>query len=402
VIGVAWYRRAARSHPYLADGALAAALYLVTLLSRVAGQPRRGAGDTTVTLILGAVVCGALVLRRRWPIPVLAVVTGAVLAAMVAGSARGPFLAGAVVAAYTVAAYTDRLTAFTAGGLAALLLAGGAMLGSSLPWLAPEHIIIAVWTALATAIGDAVRNRRAYIAAIEERAVRAEQSREQEARRRVAEERLRISRELHDVVAHHIALINVQSGVAAHLLETQPEAAREALAHARKASRTVLDELGMMLGVLRESGDHTGHPDGRDDAPPEPAPGLDRLATLIDSFGAAGLPVRVRISGSPRPLPPLVDLTAYRVVQESLTNVHKHAGGAPALVRLEYAADALLIEVRDEGGDAPPPADDGTGTGHGILGMRERAATVGGKLTAEPDGTGFVVHARLPTPEGDG
>jgi signal transduction histidine kinase len=403
---------AARAAPSAFDIGLAVLLYLMTLANGYVGRHPKGL--TAASAGIGAIVCAALIFRRRFPVAVLAVATGCALGAMLVDRATGPFLIGVVIAAFTVATHTDRLTAFVAGGLAAVVLAGGAMLmAKHVPWSAPEHTILAVWTFLATAIGDAVRNRRAYFLAIEERAVRAEQTREEEARRRVAEERLRIARELHDVVAHHIALINVQSGVASHLLEQDPAAAQEALAHVRKASRTVLDELGVLLGVLRESGELDG--------PAEPAPGLHRLDSLVDGFSAAGLAVRRTVSGEPRPLPPVADLTAYRIVQESLTNAHKHGGGAPANVLLAYGHRELMIEVANEV-VAPVPADpalvaaavgeasiepsvtvvpaDGNGhrNGHGIVGMRERAAAVGGRLEAGPVEGGFRVRAWIPLP----
>jgi signal transduction histidine kinase len=397
--------------PSAFDIALAVVLYGMTLLSGYVGRHPKEL--TAASAAFGTVVCAALIFRRRFPVTVLAVATGCALGAMFVDRATGPFLIGVVIAAFTVATLTDRLTAYVAGGFAAVVLAGGAMLmARHVPWSAPEHTILAVWTALATAIGDTVRNRRAYVAAVEERALRAEQTREEEARRQVAEERLRIARELHDVVAHHIALINVQSGVASHLLEQDPAAAQEALVHVRKASRTVLDELGVLLGVLRESGELDG--------PAEPAPGLHRLDSLVDGFSAAGLAVRQTVSGAARPLPPVADLTAYRIVQESLTNVHKHGGGAPANVLLAYGDRELMIEVSnhvpvpvpddpalvgalagglpaESAGPVPVPAN-GNRTGHGLVGMRERATAVGGRLEAGRVDGGFRVRAWIPLP----
>jgi signal transduction histidine kinase len=223
---------------------------------------------------------------------------------------------------------------------------------------------------------------------VEERAARAERTREEEARRRVADERVRIARELHDVVAHHITLVNAQAGVAHHLLRTDPEAAYEALAHIKETSRTALDELRATVGLLRQTDDQP--------ASREPLPGLADLDRLVTSFRQSGLPVEVGCDKEQHRLAPAVDLTAYRIVQEALTNAHKHAPGRPVHLTLDYGADALSITVANEAADTRV---DAPGTGHGLIGMRERAATVGGTLTAgpEPHG-GFLVRAELPLP----
>ena len=264
-------------------------------------------------------------------------------------------------------------------------------------WLSPVIVSAVAQTGLAAAVGDAVRSRRAYVAAVEERAHRAERTREEEAARRVMEERLRIARELHDVLAHHVALINVQAGVAAHVLETEPAQAREALAHIRQAGRAALEELRTTVGLLRQPNTQPStQPDARSDpsAAPEPVPGLDRLPQLIASFTAAGLRVEQQVEGDPRELPATVDLAGYRIVQEALTNVRKHAPGATAAVRLSYLPGEFRLQVTDSGTNASQHA---AGTGHGLLGMRERALSVGGTFTAghEP-GSGFRVMAVLP------
>ena len=204
----------------------------------------------------------------------------------------------AVIALYTVASRTDRPTTWRVGLLTMAVLTGAAMLFGSTPWYAQENLGIFAWTGMAAAAGDAVRSRRAFVDAIRERAERAERTREEEARRRVAEERLRIARELHDVVAHHIALVNVQAGVASHVMDKRPDQAKEALAHVREASRSALNELRATVGLLRQSGDP--------EAPTEPAPGLGVLDELVDTFRQAGSagrggPRRRRRSGCPRP-----------------------------------------------------------------------------------------------------
>jgi signal transduction histidine kinase len=257
---------------------------------------------------------------------------------------------------------------------------------------------------MAAAAGDAVRSRRAFVDAIRERAERAERTREQEALRRVAEERLRIARDLHDVVAHHIALVNVQAGVASHVMDKRPDQAKEALAHVREASRSALNELRATVGLLRQSGDP--------EAPTEPAPGLARLDDLLGTFRAAGLPVDLVRSDDDLRLQAAVDLAAYRIIQEALTNVQKHAGpGAKAEVSVLRVSRNLEVTVLDNGGsgdaakseedkaartshDKPEAEPEG---GHGLIGMRERVSALGGSCTTGPRyGGGFRVHAILP------
>ncbi|MCZ9342726.1 histidine kinase dimerization/phosphoacceptor domain-containing protein, partial [Streptomyces sp. TRM76130] len=234
-----------------------------------------------LSLVLMTAGAAALVPRRRAPRAVLALTGGFSLVECVTGDPRAPVVMSAVIALYTVAAGTDRSTTWRAGLLTTVVLTGAAMLVGPLPWYAQENIAVLAWTGVGATAGDAVRSRRAFVQAIRERAEKAERTREEEARRRVAEERLRIARDLHDVVAHHIALVNVQAGVAAHVMDRRPDQAKEALAHVRRASRSALDELRVTVGLLRQSGDP--------EAPTEPAPGLDRLDELADTFRSAGL-----------------------------------------------------------------------------------------------------------------
>ncbi len=248
-----------------------------------------------------------------------------------------------------------------------------------------SDLAVVPWIAVAAAIGQAVRGKRAHQAMLEERARRAEDAREHEARRRIQEERLRIARELHDAVGHHVALISVQAGAMGYLLDTNLDKARESLAHIQRASESALEELRLTVGLLRQPGEAE---------PTEPAGGLGRLDELIDSFTATGLRVTCDVTGQARPLPEAVDLTAYRVIQESLTNTAKHAAGASAVVRLAFGPGVLALAVEDDG----PLVAEGA-EGHGIIGMRERAVAVGGWLTAGPrGGGGFRVLAELPAP----
>ncbi|RAJ65415.1 signal transduction histidine kinase [Streptomyces sp. Amel2xB2] len=417
------------AHPYAVDALVALGAFVAILLgaaTETSGREIRphfgpGAVDPR-TVVLAALACAALVLRRRAPMPVLCVtglvtVVGLVVDPRVGTPPyeghRAPIVIAAIIALYTVSNRTDRVTSVRVGAVTVGVLTAAGMLLGSHPWYTQDNLATFAWTGLAAAAGDAVRSRRAFVDAIRERAERAERTREEEARRRVAEERMRIARELHDVVAHHIALVNVQAGVASHVMDQRPDQAKEALAHVREASRHALGELQATVGLLRQSGEST--------APTEPAPGLDVLDELTEGFARAGLSVSVRSEPAPGegepPLPSVpsaVDLTAYRVVQEALTNVQKHAGpGAHAEVRIATRADALEVTVTDDGGTgravgAPEPgpgasAVPAAGGGHGLIGMRERAAALHGMCETGPlpDG-GFRVHVRLPLQHRDG
>jgi signal transduction histidine kinase len=243
-------------------------------------------------------------------------------------------------------------------------------------------------------LGDTVRSRRALAAETAERLRVAHEEREAEAARRVAEERLRIARDLHDTVAHSMATITVQAGSALHVLGNRDEKLRRALTAIRETSKHALREMRATLGQLRQ-----GTENGAIQAMPG---GLDRLPALRDAVTAAGAPVTIAVEGEQRPLPPSVDEVAYRIVQESLTNVLRHAGpAARATVRLLYEPTTLGISVIDDGTGATAAAaaadGDGLGAGHGLTGMAERAASVGGEVTAGPRGEGgFEVSARLP------
>ncbi len=364
----------------------AAIVYAIIVGTSIVNRP----AELPWTAGFGAVLCGLLVFRRRWPIPVL-VCTGLSSAVYLAfGASPRPLLLTALVALFTVATLSERRTAWTAGAITAAVLAGTSLLSASWPWLLPDVLGMLAWSGMATAAGDAVRSRRAYVAEIEERARRAEQSRDDEARRRVVEERLRIARELHDVLAHHIALINVQAGVAAHMLDSEPQQSRTALAHIRTASRSALEGLRTTVGLLRQ--------DGESAAPTAPTAGLAQLDDLIDAFRSAGLVVETTVEGAAATLPDAVDLAAYRVIQESLTNVRKHAGPATATVRLGYLGTELRLSIVDDGCGT---SEASAGAGHGIIGMRERVTALGGRLAAGPRSAGgFQVQACLPLSNG--
>ena len=395
-----------RGHPRVLDVLLAAAVFGVIMVVAVTAShyPKGPAGigqrDLPAHTVALALVCGtALALRRRFPTPVLAVTVLAVVADLALGTVshdladRHTAMAIAVVVAlFTVATRTDRPTTWRVGLLAVTVTTAAAMLLGPQPWYVAENLGIFAWTGLAVAAGEAVRTRRAMVDAIRERAERAERTREEEARRRVAEERMRIARELHDVVAHHIAMVNVQAGVASHVMDSRPDQAKEALSHVRAASRQALSELQTTVGLLRQQDEPV--------APTEPAPGLGMLDDLVEGFRRTGMRVTAEVLGPDEPLSSAVDLAAYRVVQEALTNVHKHAGAtADAQVSIRRAGTVagplLEITVLDDGpaGDAPAPA----GGGHGLTGMCERAEALGGDCVFGPlPGGGFRVHVTLP------
>ena len=352
--------------------------------------------------VLVAVACLVLAGRYRWPVPVLTISTAAVTTYTALGYVNGAALLAPVVTLFAVATRvaTRRAIACAAVTLAVLMAATAASNPVGGPTGGGFYLLPAM-VAIACFGGIAIASRRAYVASIQARA-------DQDARRRIDEERLRIARELHDVVAHTMATINVQAGVAVHVLTDRPDVAAEALQTIKTASKEGLRELRAILNVLRQA----------DEADPiQPAPGLAQIATLIDGAQRAGLRTTLAVTGPERPLPAAVDLAAYRIIQESLTNVIRHAGPATAAVSLAYDEGELRIEVTDTGcGYAPAagshqagshhegnPENGGEksgaqGTGHGLTGMRERAASVGGTVDAGPSPAGgYRVAARLPT-----
>jgi signal transduction histidine kinase len=341
--------------------------------------------NTQVPLPLRIAVVGGMALpvaaRRLWPVPVFGFVAVVSLLSAVFGVVREPFLAAAF-ALYWVAATTPRTRWIPTGKIAvasvAVLLAG--VLMGSPGWEANGLVVQLMGVALAGmawTIGRAVHERRMYVA----------RSARQLAARAVAEERLRIARELHDIVAHNIGVIAVKAGVANHVLPLRPQEAGEALRVIEVVSRTALAEMRHMLGVLRSGGS------ADDGADPLPAPGLSGLPDLVERAVTAGVAVDLHIRDVAG-LPEGVDRSAYRIVQEALTNVMRHAAPTRCRVAVEADGSELRIDVADEGTNAPRP---GTPEGHGLVGMRERVALYGGELRAgpRPEG-GFAVSARLP------
>jgi signal transduction histidine kinase len=400
------------------DALLAVALAAVLVGVRALeahGLQRAGWPGYALSVLAASLLAG----RRRWPLAVFSGTLALAVIAIALASPTGAISLPVVIAVYTLAQVDGRrrsaLLAILAG--AALALARGLLQYRG--WSDARTALEPALALAALFLGWALSSRRAYVAEIEARAAQAEHTREEEARRQVDAERLRIARELHDVLAHGIATISVQAGVAAHVLHERPEHAAEALRTIKATSKQALRELRSILGVLR---------DADESDPREPTPGLSQLERLVDATSHAGVPTRVTISGERRALPASVDLAAYRIVQESLTNVLRHAGPASARVAISYADDGMTISVEDDGrGGAGAsrgrthasadrahvsPARQGVspGTngapaempcGHGILGMRERAHTLGGELEAGPrTNGGFRVRARLPVTSG--
>jgi signal transduction histidine kinase len=376
-----------RGHPTLVDALLALLVTGPAFGGRVNALPGPPIAPTTLSQLLVVASCLTLVLRRRHPILVWAATLAAGVAVTLLQHGPSPALLPLLVALYTVATRWPVSRALAAAfGSAGLLLVAQSVATAD-RWDQPATYVVPTWCVLAAVVGISVRQQRLALAQARERARVAEESREEEAQRRVTEERLRIAGELHDVVAHQIAVINVQSGVAEHLQTSNPARAAEALRHVREASAQVLAEMGALLGVLRDG-------DG-DDRGPEPARGLAEVDELVASLRRTGLQIVVRQEGSPVALGPLADVTAYRIVEEALTNAHKHGAGSAHLL-LASRAPGLVIEVGNpvEAGRDPAP-----GTGRGLAGMYERVAAVGGSLRAGPTSRDqFSVRVILPAP----
>jgi signal transduction histidine kinase len=339
-----------------------------------------------------AVVVLALLGRRRFPF--MAPASLWLLAAVLS------FVDGRLVV-FSVSVYVAGMAAaLLLGNLAdavrgrvglAIVLGGAAIVVYNEPdHAAGEFIFVPVLFAIAWLAGFALRGRAAEAEAAEERAAHAEREREENARRAVFEERVRIARELHDVVAHHVSMMGVQAGAARVVIDRDRVKAKEALSAIEESSRQAVAELHRLLGFLRQAGDH-------DDLSPQP--GLSQLPRLAASMRDSDLAVEVSVEGEARSLPPTVDVSAYRIVQEALTNTIKHSAASRADVHLRYWPDELEVEIVDDG--RPNGASPSTSGGLGLIGMRERAALHDGQLSAGPTaGGGFAVRARLRTPVG--
>jgi signal transduction histidine kinase len=373
------------------DVAVAAAVAVAMALTiSVAAEPDATRSPDVLAYVLGLIVAALVLARRRWP---MGVVIGSVGVLFVYYGLDYPAFSPAVplAAAAYFAAVAGHIVAASAV-LAGVVISGAGWQtlgeGSSLASVLGKNTLTdAALFAAVLLLGETVRSRRAWAHEVRERLRRAEEDRALEAARHVAEERLRIARELHDVMAHTVAALTVQAGVAADVVDDDPQRAKVALRTIREQSRAAMSELKATVGLLRA---------GAPDAPRAPAPGLAGLDALAQTAREAGVEVEISLAGAVRPLPGAIDLTAYRIVQESLTNVVRHAHATVARVLVRYERDALVVEVDDDGDG---PAQTGGGVdGYGLAGMRERAVALGGILEAGPrPGGGFRIHARLPT-----
>lgn len=395
--------RASRFHlPVLAQDVLLAILVTLAQVqgttsasenSEAVSRPLTDLGSLGYILLI---VSGlALTVRRRWPVPVFLVTALASLVYYTAGYSDGPAWLALFIALYTLTAYGDGRRSLAIAGVGITVLSTAWIIAAAdiettghIGWL----LFRMVASIMAAALGESVRSRHVIATEALERAELAERTKDGEARSRVAAERLRIAREVHDTVAHAMAIINVQAGVTAYQIEKRPEQVGDALKTIEETSAQALHEMRAILGVLRDADN------GR-----VPHPGLGQINDLIEMARDAGLAVELDVGSPTVSLPSAVDGTAYRVVQESITNVIRHVGPTRVSVTVDYGSDTLELRTADEGARdrltaaTPAATSPSDGEGNGILGMRERCELLGGELTAGPlPSGGFEVLARLP------
>ncbi|KUN95500.1 sensor histidine kinase [Streptomyces caeruleatus] len=391
-----------RRHPTGVDSFWAVFLFGISVLTvavqEEGGQDHPGIRSEAVIVPVVLLLCLVMALRRRMPEKMLLLAIGVGLAQLALDVATTAANFAFLVIVYTVAATGARWASRLALGVG-LCAAPVAQLrwpeqDSSVLGTVALMIFTSVPFALAWVLGDSIRTRRAYYEQLEERATRLEKEREAQAKVAVAAERARIARELHDVVAHNVSVMVVQADGAAYVLDSAPDQAKKALETISSTGRQALAEMRRLLGVLR-TGEH------QESGEYVPQPDVEQIDDLVQQCRTSGLPVDFKVEGTPRPLPSGVELTAYRIVQEALTNTRKHGGpNAGASVRLVYFDDGLGLLVEDDGKGAPHELyEDGgaDGEGHGLIGMRERVGMVGGTLDAGPrPGGGFRISALLP------
>ena len=385
-LAAAW-ERIRTANPYVVDGALAAFCGGTTYAALVGGAPLLAAHPPNgVAWFLASVQTVALVWRRRWPVTVYGVVAATGFAYDAFGFPVNGAL-GFLLALYTVAAYGSRrasaVSAVVAGVGLFIILLRFYHVTSWVTFLQGAFQLGFGWI-----LGEAVRTRRAYASALQERSARREREREEQTRRAVADERASIARELHDVVAHNVSVMVIQAGANRVSPPIEPSKAIEAFASIENIGRQALTETRRLLGLMRREGERLQSPC--------PQPGLEHVGALVDQVRSAGLPATMLVEGDARPLPPGLNLSAYRIVQEALTNVLKHAGPTPTQVLIHYGDRDLEVRVTDQG-QCLPAAGEAAETGHGLIGMRERVMLYGGQLDAGPlPGGGYAVRACLP------
>ncbi|MEU4605829.1 sensor histidine kinase [Kribbella sp. NPDC023972] len=366
-------------------GARAKRIALPAVISAVTLAGSFGAADSqtdrreadwlmVVLILIGSV---SLYWRRTRPVPVLWATVCSTLAYMLMQYPYGPVIFSFVIAAFTVIRCGHRLAGWA--GIVALYVGhvgGRLILGINEDGIYQILLVGTIFVVLGFT-AELFRAQR-------DRAMAAARTRQEAELRKAGEERLRIAQELHDVVAHHISLINVQASTALHLVDRQPEQAGPALAAIKEASKEALVELRSIVGILRQSDES---------APRQPVAGLEGLEQLVSRTSRAGLEVHTIVHGDPHPLPTRLDRAAFRIIQESLTNIVRHAKANAATVRIQYGEDALVIQVDDDGQSLTGPPKEG----NGIIGMRERATALGGTLTATRTPTGSLrITAHLP------
>jgi signal transduction histidine kinase len=373
------------------DVAVSVVMLAVLVGLAVSWHPHQSAGERTLAVLLLAPFASLpLAVRRRWPVPVFFVVLAASMACTILGL-RVSTVAGPTYALYTVAVQADRtwsLLALAAVEAGALVNGAEAGIGVSVTLTATSkgNTVNAAFTALVQLTvwiaADNIRRRRAYSANLRERSLR----------EALSEQRLQIARELHDIVAHAMSVVAVQAGVGSHLIAARPDEAAKSLRAIETTARAALSETRSLLSVMRD--------DDYDLASRSPVPGLDNLHALVQRVADAGQPVTLRVEGQPRALPQSLELSVYRVVQEALTNVVRHAvPPVTATVVIRYDDEGVVVEVSDDGRGTGKKR--GSGGGHGLAGMRERVALLGGELSAGPRaGGGYRVVARLPAEAG--
>jgi signal transduction histidine kinase len=373
--------------PWVLDGVLAATMVVLGFATTsgptaVEGQTYTARDGLAVVLLLAVTV--PYVVRSRYPFGVFVTTYVALVLYVGLGYNEGLLPIFVLVGMYAVGAHRSARTAVSSFVIAIAGLL--ALLPSDAPGFEADNVLTSgALFGAAVLFGSTVQARRLRLEALEQRTEALEREQEEEARRAVADERLHIAQELHDVVAHSMSVIAVQAGAGRHVIDQDPEAAKQALENISSTSRASLGELRRLLGVLREEGEGATY---------APVPGLNDLADLVGDVVAAGVPVVTDVEGDLDSVPPAIAFTGYRLVQEALTNVMKHAGPATATVQVGCGTDRLRIEVRDDGRGVNARSD---GTGHGLVGMRERVAVFGGTLDAGPvAGGGFRVAAELP------